>query len=88
MDRETVWCVIGDTIPENCVEFFRVLNDSGVKATKPNVEDLTDKTAERFAVGVAISSTKFDSQLLEYISTSAVSIFRSLEHSTSLAGGA
>ena len=30
MDRETIWCVIGDTIPENCVEFFRAINDSGV----------------------------------------------------------
>ena len=78
MDRETIWCVIGDTIPENCVEFFRAINNNGVKATKLNVEDLTDKTAERFAVGVAISSTKFDSQLLEYISTSAVTTFRSL----------
>ena len=86
MDRGSLCCVIGDLIPENCVEFFRALNNSGLKVPAWNVQDLTDQTAEHFTVGLA------ESQLVQalklkhcYIrSTGAVSIFRSLEHNTSL----
>ena len=86
MDRRTMWCVMVDLIPENCVEFFRALNNSGLKVSILNVQDLTDQTAEHFAVGLA------ESQLLQALklehcnitSTGAVSIFQSLEHNTSL----
>ena len=86
MDRGTLWCVIGEFIPEKCVEFFRALNDSGLNVTKLNVQDLTDKTAQHFAVGLA------ESQLVQALklehcnisSTGALSMFTSLEHNTSL----
>ena len=52
MDRRTLWCVMGHTIPENCMEFFRALNNSGLKGLKLNIEGLTDQTAEHFAVGL------------------------------------
>ena len=86
MDRGTVWCVIDDLIPEKCVEFFRVLNNSRLKISKLNVQDLTDLTAEHFAVGLA-ESQSVQTLKLEYCnisSTGAVSIFRSLEHNISL----
>ena len=86
MDRESLWCVIGDLIPENCVEFFRALNNSGLKVSKLNVQDLTDQTAEHFAVGLA-EYRSFQALKLQHCnitSTDAVSIFRSLEHNTIL----
>ena len=57
MDRGTVWCVMRDTVPENCVEFFRALNHSSLKVSKLNIQDLTDQTAESFALGLAESQT-------------------------------
>ena len=91
MDRGTMWCVISDLIPENCVEFFRALNSSGLKVSKLNVEDLTDQTADCFAVGLAesqcVSALKLSYNLWErksITSAGAVSIFRSLEHNTNL----
>ena len=92
MDRGSVWCVIGDMIPENCVEFFRGLNNSDVNISNLNVEDLTDLTAEHFAVGLAESQSVQALKLIHGFggnknnigSTGAVSIFRSLEHNTSL----
>ena len=86
MDRGSLWCVIGDTIPVNCVGFFRALNNSGMKVSKWNVQDLTDQTAEHFAVGLA-ESQSVQTLKLEHCnitSAGAVSIFRSLEHNTSL----
>ena len=86
MDRGSLWCVIGDLIPENCVEFFRALNNSGLKVSKLNVQDLTDQTAEHFAVGLT-EYRSFQALKLQHCnisSTGAVSIFRSLEHNTSL----
>ena len=87
MDRGTMFlCVIHALIPENCVEFFRALNDSGLKVTMLNVQNLTDKTTEHFAVGLA-ESQSFQAFKLEHCnisSSGAVSIFRSLEHNTSL----
>ena len=86
MDRGCLWCIIGVTIPENCVEFFRALNNSGLKVSKLNVQDLTDQTAEHFAVGLAESQSvkALDLRVNSITSTGAVSIFRSLEHNTSL----
>ena len=92
MDRGTItWCVISDLIPENCVEFFRALNNSGLKVSKLNVQDLTDQTAEHFAVGLAesqcVSALRLNHGFWErksITSAGAVSIFRSLEHNTSL----
>ena len=90
MDRGAMfWCVISDLIPENCVEFFRALNNSGVKVSKLNVQDLTDQTAELFAVGLAESQSVQALKLnhcfwWNHCSTGAVSIFKSLEHNTSL----
>ena len=86
MDRGSLWCVIGDLIPENCVEFFRAINNSGLKVSKLNVQDLTDQTAEHFAVGLT-EYRSFQALKLQHYnitSTGAVSIFRSLEHNTSL----
>ena len=87
IDRGTItWCVISDLIPENCVEFFRALNSSGLKVTKLNLQDLTDQTAEHLAVGLA-ESQLVQALTLKHCSVSsagAVSIFRSLEHNTSL----
>ena len=84
MDRGTIWCVIGVTIPERCVEFLRALNDSGM--ANLNVVDLTDPTAEHFAVGLAESQSVrgLDLRANSIGSTGAVSIFRSLQHNTSL----
>ena len=92
MNKGTMlWCVVGDLIPENCVEFFRALNKSGLKVSKLNVQDLTDQTAERFAVGLAesqsvqalkLSHSRWEKNSIS--SAGAVSIFRSLEHNTSL----
>ena len=87
MDRGTMWCVIGDLIPENCVEFFRALNDSGMKISNLIARDLTDQTAEHFAVGLAESQSVQALKLERCNITSsagAVSIFRSLEYNTGL----
>ena len=87
MDRDSmVCCVTGDLIPENCVEFFRALDSSGLKVTKLNAQDLTDQTAEHFTVGLAESQSVQALKLKHFSvsSTGAVSIFRSLEHNTSL----
>ena len=86
IDRGSLWCVIGDVIPENCVEFFRALNNSGLKVSTLNVQDLTDRTAEHFAVRVAESQSVQALKLkhCNITSAGAVSIFRSLEHNTSL----
>ena len=86
MDRGCLWCVTGDMIPENCVEFFRALNNSGLKVSKLNVQDLTNRTAERFTVGLAESQSVQALKLkhCNITSTGAVSIFRSLELNTSL----
>ena len=86
MDRGSLWCVIGDLIPEDCVEFFRALNNSGLKVSKLNVQDLTAETAEHFAVGLAESQSVQALKLkhCNFTSAGAVSIFRSLEHNTSL----
>ena len=86
MNKRTLRCFIGDTIPETCVEFFRALNDSGLKISNLDVYHLTDQKAEHFVVGLAESQTV---QVLDVGangigSTGAVSIFRSLEHNTSL----
>ena len=87
MDRGTVRCVMSDTVPENCVEFFRALNHSSLKVSKLNVQDLTDQTAESFALGLAESQTIRAMTLSHNFwekqnisSAGAVSIFRSLEH--------
>ena len=86
MDTGSLWCVVGDMIPENCVEFFRALNNSGLKISTLNVHDLTDQTAEHFAVGMAESQSVQTLKLkLNSISSIGVgSIFRSLQHNTSL----
>ena len=86
MDRGCLWCVIGVTIPENCVEFFRALHDYCMTVSILNVVDLTDQTAEHFAVGLAESQSvqALDLRANSISSTGAVSIFRSLEHNTSL----
>ena len=84
--RGSLWCVMGDMIPENCVGFFRDLNNSGLKVPHWNVQNLTDQTAEHFAVGLA-ESQSIQALKLEHCnisSTGAVSIFRSLEHNTTL----
>ena len=86
MDRGTIWCVMGDMIPDNCVELFRVLNNSGLKVSKLNVQELTDQTAEHFAVALAesqsVQTLKFEH--CNICTAGAVSIFRSLEANTSL----
>ena len=86
MDRGTMWCVIGDLIRENCVEFFRALNNSAIKGSNLNVQDLTDQTAEHFAIGLAeipsVQALKL--KHCNISSTGVVNIFRSLEHNTSL----
>ena len=86
MDRGSLWCVMCDLIPENCVEFFRALNNSGMKVSKLNVQDLTDQTAKHFAVGLAESQSvqALKSKHCNISSAGAVSIFTSLEHNTSL----
>ena len=92
IDRGSLWCVIGDLIVENCMEFFRVLNNSGLKVSNLNVENLTDQTAEHFAVGLAESQSVqalklnhgFGGNKNNIGSTGAGSIFRLLEHNTSL----
>ena len=91
MDSGTMWCVVGNLIPENCVEFFRALNNSGLKVSNLNVQDLTDQTADYFAVGLAesqsvqalkLSHSFWEKKIIG--SAGAVSIFRSLEHNTTL----
>ena len=52
-----LWCVTGCLNPKNCVEFFRALNSSDLKVSNLNVQDLTDQTAEQFAVGLAESQS-------------------------------
>ena len=86
MDRGSLQCVVGDTIPKSCVEFFRALNNSGLSVPKLNVQHLTDQTAEQFAVGLAESQSVLAMKLehCNITSAGAVSIFRSLEHNTSL----
>ena len=81
-----VWCVTGDLIPENCVEFFRALNNGGLKVSNLNVQNLTDQTAEHFAVGLAKSQLVQAVELTncKITSAGAVSIVRSVEHNTSL----
>ena len=74
------------------MEFFRALNNSGLKVSNLNVQDLTDQTAEHFAVVLAecqlVQALKltygFGRNKNNISSTGAVSIFRSLEHNTSL----
>ena len=56
-DRGSLWCVMGDLITENCVEFFRALNNSSLKVSNLNVQNLTDQTAKHFAVGLAESQS-------------------------------
>ena len=46
MDNGSIWCVMGHTSPEHCVEFFRALNNSGLMITIVNAQYLTDQTAE------------------------------------------
>ena len=84
--RRTIGCVMCDVIPESCVEFFRALNISGLKVSRLNVQQLTDQTAEHFAVGLAESQSVQTLNLEDcnINSTGAVNIFRSLEHNTSL----
>ena len=86
IDRGTMWCVMDDLIPEKSLEFFQALNNSGLKVSKLNVKDLTYQTVECFAVGLA-ESRSVQAQKLKHCNVSsagAVSIFRSLEHNTSL----
>ena len=73
-------------IPKNCVEFFRALNSSGLKVLRFIVQDLTDQTAEHFAVPLAENQSVQALKLRQcnITSTGAVSMFRSLEHNTSL----
>ena len=78
VERGSLWCVMGDVIPENCVEFFRALNNSTLKVPDWNVQDLTDQTAEHFAVRLA-ESQSVQALKLEHCnisSTGAVSITR------------
>ena len=87
MDGGTMlWCVMGDLIPENCAEFFRSLNNSSLKVSTLNVLNLTDQTAEHFAIGLAESQSVQVLKLehCKVTSAGAVSIFRSLEHNTCL----
>ena len=70
----------------NCVEFFRSLNNSGLKVLKLNMQYFTDQTAEHFAAGLA-ENQSIQALKLKHCnisSASAVSIFRSLEQNTSL----
>ena len=86
MDRRTISHIAKGIIPKRCVKFFRTLNDSGMIVSKLNVQDLTDQTAEHFAVGLAESQSVqgLDLKRNKIRSAGAVSIFRSLEHNTSL----
>ena len=91
MDSGTIWCVISDLIPNNCVEFFRALNNSGLKVSNLNVQDLTDQTAEHFAVGLAESQSVQALKLSHSFkkeknisSAGALNILRSLEQNTCL----
>ena len=82
----TVSCVTSDTSPETCVEFFRALNDRSIKISKLKVMNLTNQTAEDFAMGLAKNKSVQALVLRNNNigSTGAVSMFRSLEHNTSL----
>ena len=84
--RGTMQWFVGNLIPGCCVEFFRALNNSDLKVPNLNVLDLTDQTAEHFAVGLAESQSVQALKLkhCNIRSTGAVSILRSLEHNTSL----
>ena len=91
MEGKIIWCVVGDTISERCVEFFRALNDSYLKVSEMYVRDLTDQTAENFALGLAESQTLKEMKLSPSFwekqnigSTGVVYIFKSLEYNTSL----
>ena len=85
MNRGTLCCNACKMISVNCVEFFRALNNSSVKVLKMNVQDLTDQTAEYFAVGLAESQSVQALNPKDDISSAGVvSIFRSLEHNNSL----
>ena len=90
MDRKTVpsciQCEVSDATTVNCLEFFRALNYSAMKYSRLIVHSLTSQRAEHFAVGLADSKSV---QVLDFSnnivgSAGAVSIFRSLEHHTSL----
>ena len=86
LDRGALWCVIADTVPESCVEFFRALNNSSMKVSKLTIQDLTDQTAEHFSNGLAESRSVQALKLKHsnISSAGAMSILRSLEHNTSL----
>ena len=71
----------GHMIPKNCAEFSRALNHCGVKA-KLYVKNLTDISAEHFPAGLVVWVLNLTREQIS--STSAVSIFRSLEHNTGL----
>jgi len=86
IDQGSLLCVLCDTIHDNCVEFFRALINSGLKVLILNVQDLTDKTADHFAVALAesqpVQALKLEHRNIS--SVGAVSVFRSLEHNTTL----
>ena len=86
MNRGTLCCNVCKTISVKCVEFFRALNNSGLRVLKMNVQNLTDQTAEHFAVGLAESQSVLALNLKDNDVSSAgvVNIFRSLEHNTTL----
>ena len=82
----TISCVTSDTSPERCVEFFRELNYSSIKISKLEVMNLTNQTAEDFAMGLAKNKSVQELVLRNNNigSAGAVSMFKSLEHNTSL----
>ena len=86
MNRGTIWWFIGETIPKNCMNFFRALNDNGMKVSSLKVQNLTDQTAENFAVGLAESQSVqvLDIRGNKISTTGALIIFRSLEQNASL----
>ena len=45
-------CILSDTIPEKCAEFFEALNDSGMKISKLDIQGLTDQAVAHAAVGL------------------------------------
>ena len=88
LDRRTATVSLlynkGDKILENCVEFIKAINHSGM-VSKLNVRNVTDQRAEQ-SVDLA---EKLSVQILDFKhnkigSTGAVNIFRSVEHNTSL----
>ena len=89
MDRGCLYiCIMDNLIPENTVELFRALNNSGLKMSELNAQYLTDQTAEHFAIGLAecqsVQALKLKLKLSNISNAGAVSIFRSLEHNTCL----